>query len=94
MITEAPVTVRDVLRLLLAADSYPRHGNHDWREADLLTAEALQKARTAKPCADDPPEFAQWLEALQTPGLSNTEREEVYFALHDFFDDAQARPTY
>lgn len=27
MITEAPVTVREVLRLLLAADSYPRLGN-------------------------------------------------------------------
>ena len=53
MITKAPITVRDVLRLLLAADSYPRLGNHDWREA----------------------------------GISNTEREEVYFALHDFFDD-------
>ncbi len=33
MTTEAPITVRDVLRLLLAADSYPRLGNHDWREA-------------------------------------------------------------
>jgi hypothetical protein len=87
MITEAPITVRDVLRLLLAADSYPRLGNHDWREADLLEAEALQKARTAKPCVDDPPEFAQWLETLLTPGLSNTEYQEVYFALHDFFDD-------
>lgn len=60
MTVEAPPTVRDVLRLLLAADSYPRLGNHDWREADLLTAEALQKARTATPCADDPPEFAPW----------------------------------
>jgi hypothetical protein len=87
MITEAPVTVRDVLRLLLAADSYPRLGNHDWREADLLEAEALQKAGTATPRADDPAEFAQWLETLLTPGISNTEREEVYFALHDFFDD-------
>jgi hypothetical protein len=86
MSTEAPISVRDVLRLLLAADSYPRLGNHDWRVADLLEAEALQKARTATPCADDPPEFAQWLETLLTPGISNSEREEVYFALHDFFD--------
>jgi hypothetical protein len=87
MITEAPITVRDALRLLLAADSYPRLGNHDWHEADLLEAEALQKARTATPCDDDPPEFAQWLETLVTPRLSNTEYQEVYFALHDFFDD-------
>jgi hypothetical protein len=87
VITEAPISVRDVLRLLLAADSYPRLGNHDWREADLLTAEALQKARTAKPRADDPPEFAQWLETLLTPDLPEDKRQEVYFALHDFFDD-------
>jgi len=40
-------------------------GNHDWREADLLEAEALEKARTAEPCADDPPEFAHWLAALR-----------------------------
>jgi hypothetical protein len=44
--TEVPITVRDVLRLLVAADSHPRLGNHDWREADLLEAEALEKART------------------------------------------------
>src|ERR1700712_339553 len=93
MITEAPITVRDVLRLLLAADSYSRLGNHDWREADLLEAEALQKALKAKPSNDDPPEFAQWLETLLTLGLSNTEREEVYFALHDFFNDGSGRAT-
>ena len=87
MITEAPITVRDVLRLLLAADSYPRLGNHDWRVADLLEAEALQKARTATPYADDPPKFARWLETPLTTGSLNTEREEVYFAPHDFFDD-------
>ena len=81
------ITVRDVLRLLLAADSYPRLGNHDWRVADLLEAEALQKARTAKLRADDPPEFAQWLETLLTPDLPEAERQKVYFALHDFFDD-------
>jgi hypothetical protein len=88
MMAEAPLTVRAVLRLLLAADSYPRLGNHDWLEADLLEAEALQKAATAEPCADDPPEFARWLEILLTPNLSEPKREEVYFALHDFFDDA------
>jgi hypothetical protein len=87
MTTKAPITVRGVLRLLLAADSYPRLGNHDWREADLLEVEARQKATAAEPRADDPPEFARWLETLLTPGPSNTDREEVYLALHDFFDD-------
>ena len=51
MTTEAPITVRDVLRLLLDADSYPRLGNYDWREAE--------------PRADDPPEFARRLVALR-----------------------------
>jgi hypothetical protein len=87
MIAEAPITVRDVPCLLLAADSYPRLGNHDWREADLLEAEALQKAQTAGPRAEDPPEFAGWLETLLTPGLPKADREGVYFLLHDFFDD-------
>ncbi len=85
MTPEAPITVRDVLRLLLAADSYPHLDNHDWREADLLTAEAPQKVRTAKLRADDPREFAQWLETLLTPDLPEDKRQEVYCALHDFF---------
>jgi hypothetical protein len=91
MTTEAPIAVHDVLRFLLVADSYPRLGNHDWREADLLIAEALQKTRTAKPRADDPPEFAPWLETLLTPDLPEAERQEVFFALHDFFDDESGR---
>jgi hypothetical protein len=94
MIVEAPVTVREVLHLLLAADSYPRLGNHDWREADLLEAEALQKAATAEPRADDPPEFARWFEMLLTPGHSKAGREAVYFALHDFFDEGGGRASY
>jgi len=81
MITEAPITVREVLRLLLAADSYPRLGNHDRHEADLLETEALQKAATAEPCIDDPPEFARWLAALRDPRLSNDERSDIMSAL-------------
>jgi hypothetical protein len=61
MTTEPPITVREVLRLLLAADSYPRLGNHDWREADRLEAAALQKAGGALPSSDDPPAFGRWL---------------------------------
>jgi hypothetical protein len=88
MTKDAVITVRDVLRLLLATDSYPCLGNGDWHVCDLLEAEALEKARTAVPCADDPPAFGPWLETLQKHGLHNPEREEVYFALHDFFDNA------
>ena len=88
MTTQAPITVRDVLRLLLAADSYPRLGSHDWREADLLEADALQKARTAEPCADDPPEFARWLAALRDPHLPNDQRGDIMAALRDFLEPA------
>ena len=59
MTQEAVIAVREVLRLLLAADSYPRLGNHDCREADLLEAEALQKAKDAVSYPDDPPSSAQ-----------------------------------
>ncbi len=82
---EAPITVREVLRLLLDADSYPRLGNHDWREADLLEAEALEKAATAEPRADDPPEFARWLAALRDPHLPNDQRGDIMAAIRDLF---------
>ena len=84
--TEAPITFREALRLLLDADSYPRLGNHDWREADLLEAEALKMATTAEPRADDPPEFAHWLIALRDPQLPNDERGDITAAVRDLFE--------
>jgi len=39
--TPAETIVRDILRLLLAADSYPRQSNEDWRVADHMEAVAL-----------------------------------------------------
>ena len=86
--TEASITVREVLRLLLEADSHPRLGNEDWRVADRMEAEALEKADTAVPSPDDPPEFGRWLEILLSPNLRNPEREEIYAALHDYFEEA------
>ncbi len=47
--TEAGITVREVLRLLLEADSYPCLGNDDWRIADRMEAEALRKADYRRP---------------------------------------------
>jgi hypothetical protein len=47
--TEAALPVREVLRLLLEADSYPCLGNEDWRVAERMEAEALRKAATALP---------------------------------------------
>ena len=42
--TEAAITVREVLRLLLEADSYPCLGNDDWRVADRGLTNPAQAA--------------------------------------------------
>jgi hypothetical protein len=81
--TEA--SVREVIRLLWEADSYPRLGNEDWSAAARMEAAALAKAETAIRSLDDPPEFGRWLEALQKTDLSLNEREEIYWAFHDYF---------
>jgi hypothetical protein len=46
---------------------------------------ALDKGATAVASPDDPPEFAVWLEALKRRELSAEEREEIYWAMHDYF---------
>jgi hypothetical protein len=81
------VAVREVLRLLWEADSYPRPGNEDWAIAARMEAAAMEKAATAVPSPDDPRKFACWLEALQRRDLSVDEREEIYWAIHDYFAD-------
>jgi hypothetical protein len=86
--TELTITVREVVRLLLEADSYPRLGNEDWAVARRMEAEALAKAETAVACSDDPPEFARWLDALRRRELPVEEREEIYSAIHDYFAEA------
>jgi hypothetical protein len=35
---------------------------------------------------DDPPELARWLTELQRPDLTTNEREEVIWALYDYFE--------
>jgi hypothetical protein len=82
------ITVRDVLRLLLEADSYPRIGNGDWPAAARMEAAALAKAAVAVAGPDDPPQFAQWLAALQRPGLTLDGREEINWAIQDYFAGA------
>jgi hypothetical protein len=88
---EPTITVREVLRLLLEADSYPRLGNEDWPVAARMEAAALEKVATAVASPDDPPEFGRWLEALQRRELSVNEREEVYWAIHDYFAEEAGR---
>jgi hypothetical protein len=85
---EPTITVREVLRLLLEADSYPCLGNEDWAVAARMEKEALRKAETAVASPDDPTEFGRWLEALQRDDLSVNEREEMYWAIHDHFAEA------
>jgi hypothetical protein len=45
-----------------------------------MEAAALAKAPTAAALPDDPPEFSDWLKALQRHDLSVDEREEIYWA--------------
>jgi hypothetical protein len=89
--TETQITVREVIRLLWEADSYPRLGNADWPAAARMEAVALEKAATAVPLPNDPREFGRWLEALQRHGLSEDEREEIYWAIYDYFAEEETR---
>ena len=81
-----PMTVRDVLRLVLQADAYPILGNEDVPVALRMERAALQHAETAVSSPDDPPEFARWLKALRQPGIGQDEREEVLGAMYAYFD--------
>jgi hypothetical protein len=49
--------------------------------------ERIEKAGIAVASADDPPEFGRWLEALQRRELSVDEREEIYWAIDDYFTE-------
>ena len=83
--TTEKIFVRDVLRLLLEADSFPRQGNEDWREAERMETEALQKAEFAVKSSDDPPEFAGWLNNLRRPDIQANEQEATILAIRDYF---------
>lgn len=85
--TETRILVRAVLRLLWEADLYPCIGNEDWAVAARMEAAALAKAATAVASPDDPPEFGRWLGALCNGGLTTNEREEIYWAIHDYFGE-------
>ncbi len=79
------ITVRDVLRLLLEADSYPRQSNDDWGRAERMEAAALEKIESAIGYPDDPPEFRAWLETLRKANMGNDEREAIYEAMYGYF---------
>lgn len=80
------VTVREILRLLLVVDAFPRQDNTDWERARELEAAALAKGEGAIGSPDDPPDFRAWLDALRRPGIRNDEREAIYNAMYDYFE--------
>ena len=82
----APLKAYGVFQLLLEADKYPCTGNEDVPVAIAIPRDALEKARTAVLSADEPPEFARWLSELQRLDLTSNEREEIIWALYDYFE--------
>jgi hypothetical protein len=66
-------------------------GNEDLPVAARMEAAALEKAATAVASPDDLPEFARWLEALRKPELTLNERDEIYWAIHDYFAEKEPR---
>lgn len=86
---EQPLTVREVVRRLIAADRYPCLSNVDWHEAEILEHEALALAATAIPSPDDPPEFAAWLAALSGPG-GRQNRQVTFDEIYDYLEAEEA----
>jgi hypothetical protein len=81
-----PLTMREALREIWKAASYPTSGNEDLRIAARMDAEALERAGKAVPRPDDPPEFAMWIAALRDPRILDIEREDIMSAVYDLFD--------
>jgi len=75
--SEGAITVREVVRLLWKADSYPCR-NEEWAVAARHGTSCACKGRAAVASPDDSPEFARWLKKLQRRDLSVNEREEIY----------------
>jgi hypothetical protein len=80
------LTMREALREIWKAASYPIRGNEDWRIAARMDIEALERAGKAVPGANDPPEFAMWIAALRDPRIRDIEREDIMSAIYDLFD--------
>ncbi len=81
-----PISLREALHGIWRADKYPILGNEDWAVGARLDREALERAATAVPTADDKPEWAQWLAALRGANLSGSRRDEIMYAIHALFE--------
>jgi hypothetical protein len=89
-ISMPPLTMRDALRQVWEADRYPIRGNEDWRTAAAMDVVALERAITAVPAPDDPPEFVGWITALRDPRLPSIEREQIMSAIYDLFEPVRS----
>ncbi len=87
----APLTVRDVLNLVLEAITYQCIGNTDWDDAAEMEARALAKAPLAVGSPDDPPEFRLWLDTLRDPNANNDDRDAVFDAMADYLDASKQK---
>jgi hypothetical protein len=86
----APLSMREALRLIWQAASYPILGNGDAQIAVKMDAEALERAGTTVQAPDDEPEFAIWIAALRDTQLPDDEREDILSAIYDVFDPDRA----
>jgi hypothetical protein len=86
-IADEPVfTLREALREIWLAASYPIRGNEDWHIAADMDVMALERAAKAVAGPGDQPEFATWIAALRNPQLPDLEREDIMSAIYDLFD--------
>lgn len=67
-----------------------RASAEDWPAAAALEREALERAKTSVSSADDTPAFQRWLQALLRPSLTADEREEIIWAMYDYFEPSDS----
>ena len=67
----------------MEAYQYPHLGNEDELESRQLEQNARQRATSAIPEANDPPEFSEWLAVLIDEKAGADDVEKVYFAMLD-----------
>jgi hypothetical protein len=84
--SSAPLTARELFLLVLEVDKFPIKGNEDVPVSRDMVRDALEKAKTAVLSPDDPPEFAEWLKALQDPTLTINFPEDTVWALYGHFE--------
>jgi hypothetical protein len=88
---QEPISIRNVILSLLTSDKCQCYSILDVQYAQRLEKDALDKAETAIPSPDDPPEFSRWLDMLRQPDLTTDGREAIYDEIHDYFEPEEGR---